>query len=495
MSRLLPTLPSLRFDNRTEVDALHFDTVDQNGVGFHVIVAKTAYALEGCGPDGQAGLRALDDPAPLHTEDRYHDDDVEMSVRVESDLAPFKPLCDVVVVGTAYAPGGQPARRFCASVRVQKAEQPAPLPAKPAPLNPMQGLSPHAYEQWQAEVEMVRATRIPGAVLIDKTLQVCGERTLRRLPWPFRLLQSAVAVCSLGLVRLNPFRLTSPVATKFVPMRYEMAQGGQCRTESDTPDGKRVPRRFRLKPEQMKQYPAGKAPVAHDSSQRNPHGRGFARPWFLRAARVKQLPAPRIEYAEAAFTGGRFWRNARGKDALVPAGFGFVGRAWLPRRERVGTFAEKSSWAEDEVPLLPSDFDFRYWNGAPDDQQCAHLEGGEHITLTNLNPADAPFARADERGNTVVSFTLPQQSLFLLAADENEAVATMPLAIDTVVVDTDTGVVEIVWRYCLLADGTFEDARLLHARTDEALARLRAWNTPEDEAATADDNPARAVTL
>lgn len=478
---VLPVLPSLRFDNRTDLDALHFDTLDQNGVGFHVIVAKTSYSLEGGGGQ-RAQLRPLDEPGLLHTEDRYHDDDATQSVRIESDLAPFKPLCDVVVVGAAHAPEGKPVRRFTASLHVQAPDRPAPLPPKPAPLNPMQPLSQRALEEWQAELAAARSARLAGDVLVDKTLHMTGERTLQRRLAPLRLLQAAIAVCTLGLVRLNPYRLTSPSPVMQVPLRYELAQGGQCRIEEGTPQARRVPKRYRLTPERQAAYPEG-APAAHDSDQRNPDGCGFAPRWFMRAAKLVRLPAPRIEYPDAAFSGARFWRAARGKAALVPAGFGFVGRGWLPRRERVGTFASRTAWGADDVPLLPRDFDFRYWNGAPDDQQCAHLAGGERFTLTNLCAPNAAGAQRDERGNTVVQFALPSQSLFLLAADDSGAVATMPLSIDTVVVDTDAGVVDIVWRYCLVADGSFADARLLHATTDEQLQRLHGWHAPAAEPA------------
>ena len=490
---MLPALPSLRFDNRTDLDALHFDTLDQNGVGFHVIVAKTSYALEASDDGQHAVLRPLDDPGPLHTEDRYHDDDATQSVRIESDLAPFKPLCDVVVIGAAHAPGGKPARRFSASLHVQAADRPAPLPPRPASLNPMQSLSQHALEEWQTELATARATTLPGAVLIDKTLTVTGERILRRHMAPLRLFQSAIALLTFGLVRCNPYRLTGPEPAAEVPLRYELAQGGQCRIEVGTTAAGRVPKRHRLTPEQQTAYPAATAPAAHDSDQRNPDGRGFAPRWYLRAARLAQLPAPRIEYPEAAFSASRFWRGARGKDALVPAGFGFVGRGSLPRRERVGTFPTRTAWGADEVPQLPKDFDFRYWNGAADDQQCAYLQGDERFTLTNLCPPTTAGATRDEHGNTVVRFALPRQALFLLAADDNGSVAAMPLEIDTVVIDTDAGVVDIVWRHCLVADGSFADARLMHATTDEQLQRLHDWNAPADEPASM-ETPATAHT-
>ena len=448
----LPAIPSLRFDNRTDFDALHLDTIDQNGVAFHVLVAKTAYSLGPHDADGNASLVALDESAKLYTEDRYFEGDIERSVRHESDLAPYKPRCDVVVIADAHAPHGRAARRFKVSLHVQRPDRPAP--------------------------------RRPGEVLVNKTLIVTGERQLRRRAAPVRLLLGALNRLSLGMVRLSPYRLTSPEPARTVPLRYEFAQGGQCRVEPDAAGARRIPKKVRLTPDRQAQYSPEPAPIAHDSCQLNPVGRGFSRRWFLGAARVKSLPAPRVEYPDAPFTPARFWQATLGKPALLPAGLGYVGRGWLPRRELVGQFDSKDTWGQDEIPALPKNFDFRYWNGAPDDQQCAHLEGGERFTLTNLCAADAAYASLDEGGNSRLAFVLPQQSLFLLGSDESGAVAAMPLSIDTVVVDVEGGVVELVWRRCLVADGEFADVRLLHAATPEQLQRLHEWTNPAAEEET-----------
>jgi hypothetical protein len=50
--------------------------------------------------------------------DIYHDDPMNSSVKDESDFVPFKLATDVVVNSTAYAPNGQPASSFLASVQV-----------------------------------------------------------------------------------------------------------------------------------------------------------------------------------------------------------------------------------------------------------------------------------------------------------------------------------------------------------------------------------------
>lgn len=39
------SIPNLVFENRTRLDAVQFDGVDQYGSSFHVIAAKAAYLL------------------------------------------------------------------------------------------------------------------------------------------------------------------------------------------------------------------------------------------------------------------------------------------------------------------------------------------------------------------------------------------------------------------------------------------------------------------
>jgi hypothetical protein len=480
--RAIPDIPSLRFRNDTHFDALHFDTLDQHDAGFHVIVAKTGYTFGKCDSNGFATLVPLDPPAALHHEDRYYDDSVDRSVRVESDLAPYKPRCDVVVIGDAHAPAAlaaPAAASFTVALRVQYPDQPEPVPEPPHPLNPFQPVSSAAQQRWRAEVEQAAGRVIPGRRVIDKVLHVTGPRELRRRTKALGLLRPAAAMLSLGAIEQSPWALTQSAPAVRVPIRYEYAQGGQVIVDGDSPVAGRVPQRWRLDAGQMTQYShLAIAPAAHDACQLNPVGKGFAPAWYLDAADPARLPAPQIEYPGAPFSAGLFWAGSRGKTDLAPAGFGVVGRAWLPRRELIGTLDSQASWADEDVPRLPQDFDFGYWNGAPADQQCEHLNGEERFTLVNISAAESESARLDRDGNSVLRFSLPAQSLFVLAADNDDAVAALPLAVDTVVIDTLSGTVELTWRSCLIADGQFAEVRLMHASTPEQLHRLALWNQP-----------------
>jgi hypothetical protein len=55
---------------------------------------------------------------PVATEDEYYRGDITGSIRMEADTAPFKPRADVVVVGHARAPSGDPVRQLDVSVQV-----------------------------------------------------------------------------------------------------------------------------------------------------------------------------------------------------------------------------------------------------------------------------------------------------------------------------------------------------------------------------------------
>lgn len=89
----------------------------RNDRGEHVfsVIVKRTYRIEA---DGSVARAARDHE--LRKIDHYYDDgDPEWStVQYESELAPYKPFTDVVVIGTAYAPKNEPTQRMTVSVQV-----------------------------------------------------------------------------------------------------------------------------------------------------------------------------------------------------------------------------------------------------------------------------------------------------------------------------------------------------------------------------------------
>jgi hypothetical protein len=111
-----------------------------------------------------------------------------------------------------------------------------------------------------------------------------------------------------------------------------------------------------------------------------------------------------------------------GLAGTLPAGFGVVGRSWPSRLKFAGTYDEK--WLKDQWPLLPADFDPRYNQSAPLDQQSRVIQGGEEVRLVNLTP------------DGFWTFRLPKLDVpvHLLYADRQ--VGTAP-RLDTVIIEPD----------------------------------------------------------
>jgi hypothetical protein len=102
---------------------------------------------------------------------------------------------------------------------------------------------------------------------------------------------------------------------------------------------------------------------------RNPIGTGVA----ARSHNLVGRRAPNI-YSHSSFD--RFHQQE-------PAGFGAIPGHWLPRVKFAGTCDAK--WEAERAPLLPEDFDDRFYQCAPADQQTVQfLKGGEEVELLNL---------------------------------------------------------------------------------------------------------------
>ncbi|HYO56488.1 DUF2169 domain-containing protein [Archangium sp.] len=165
---------------------------------------------------------------------------------------------------------------------------------------------------------------------------------------------------------------------------------------------------------------SGEGPEPTACERRNPVGTGFA----TRVERLVDQRAPNIEDPRAMITS---WQ-----DRPRPAGLGPIARDWSPRLERAGTYDER--WQRERHPLPPNDFDERFHQCAPDEQQVpGFLKGGEPVLLLNLFPHT-------ERLN----FTLPRVWLRFrthLGRDVVEHTASL----HTVILEPDVSRVMMVW--------------------------------------------------
>ncbi|MCG9595572.1 DUF2169 domain-containing protein [Vibrio sp. Isolate25] len=108
---------------------------------------------------------------------------------------------------------------------------------------------------------------------------------------------------------------------------------------------------------------------------------------------------------------------------LRVAGLGPVPPFFSERMQYAGTFDDK--WQESRRPLLPEDFNRRFYQSAPADQQCnGFLEGGERLMMSGFSHDD------------VFSFRIPSEK-YVAVADFGEEKFRIPMAMYTVFIDTE----------------------------------------------------------
>lgn len=220
--------------------------------------------------------------APVQAGDELYDHSDVALTRLENELAPFKPQADIVLVGTAYAPQGRPAKAMDVRLRVGR---------------------------------------------VQRVLRVFGDR---QWLFPTRMVMLPV--------------ISDPQPFTQMPLTYDRAFGGV--------DG-----------------------ASGSWCTYNYAGRGFI--GAKKRETVHQKPLPNIEDPQFLI---RSW-----DDAPLPAGFGYFGTHWEPRRRAMGTEAG----VQQPHPLfgLPADFDPAFYNGAhPGLQVPGYLQGGEPVELVGLTP-------------------------------------------------------------------------------------------------------------
>ena len=154
--------------------------------------------------------------------------------------------------------------------------------------------------------------------------------------------------------------------------------------------------------------------------ERNPVGTGY----FVNArSEVEGTPLPNLEDPAALIK--------TPTDKPAPAGFGAVGRFWQPRRGYAGTYDQ--AWRDKRCPLLPEDFDSRYFHTAsPRLVSPTHFKGGEPVVVTGAALRD-------------IRFDLPRRRLFVVTRIRRDRTQTHA-ALDTVIIEPDEHRVQLVYR-------------------------------------------------
>ncbi|NML24757.1 DUF2169 family type VI secretion system accessory protein [Zoogloea dura] len=206
------------------------------------------------------------------------------------------------------------------------------------------------------------------------------------------------------------WRPSAPKPFERLPLRWELAFGGQSRAHPDHPP---------------------------EAELRNPVGRGFVASWDTDPA---GLPLPCIEDPEALL------RHPH--ERPEPAGMAPVAAAWLGRARHAGTY--DAAWQKSRAPYLPLDFDPRFFHVAPPALIAPQrLVGGESVELDGMT------------GGGRVGFTLPRPDLHLAFDFAGRHIAAEPL-LDTVLIEPDMARLQMVWRAELAVDKHLLKLRALH---------------------------------
>lgn len=126
------------------------------------------------------------------------------------------------------------------------------------------------------------------------------------------------------------------------------------------------------------------------------------------------------------------------EDQPAPSGFGPIAGHWEPRNSKTGSYTE--NWVKERWPWFPEDFDWSYFNAAPEDQQIeSYLRGDEELEFQNLHPQH-PMYRSrlpGLRATAFVQIELP---------DTEPEFREVPLNLDTLWIDMETEKLILVWR-------------------------------------------------
>jgi uncharacterized protein YjbI with pentapeptide repeats len=156
----------------------------------------------------------------------------------------------------------------------------------------------------------------------------------------------------------------------------------------------------------------------------NPYGRG-------RAMIDGELPLPNLERLEELVSS----RSSKPEPLVI----GPLPTTWPARQKLAGTYDAK--YMRERWPWLPADFDWRFFQEAPIDQQLAmgFWRGDERIELHNLHPRAASI-RSQLPG------IWPRVFIDIERTGKERTFEEIPMKLDTIVWDAGIGKLLAVWR-------------------------------------------------
>lgn len=193
-------------------------------------------------------------------------------------------------------------------------------------------------------------------------------------------------------------KMSDPLPFEQMPLIFERAFGGWDRRAESAED--------------------------HDFESRNPLGRGF----YVAGAIDPETPMwlPNIEDPTHLIQ--------HIEDRPAPVGCGFTLPHWQPRVRLAGTYDD--AWSAQRSPLLPLDFDRRFFNAAVSALVAPqYLLGNEPVLIRNMS----------ESGE--LSFCLPAMAAPVCEIHCRDMPAEyLSTNLDTVIIDTEKRQTQIIWR-------------------------------------------------
>ena len=416
--------------NKTPFPAILYVASDCERVDHQIVVMKVSYKMERVS-ENQWGLKLIrDESIQLCMADEYWGEVGLSSVKMESDLAPFKPKCDVILSGSAHTANHKemPAIAVKLKLSYPEKEKVIKAPIEPKPLNPMMPLTETQKKQYQHELAayekaLKEQENLKYITQIDKTLSVLGESEFK----PNFLLP--------GWKRTFVKKFTE------LPLRWEYSFGGA--------------HKLHYLPDESDDA------FYHQACFSNPIGRGWIENGFFNAFQkmnakrkreerilnYKIIPAPRIEGHKQRQNKPNFFSNPKSaslttkqmaqvikKYDVKAVGFGFTGRSWSPRISYSGTYDQK--WIDEQHPYPPKDMDYSYWNAAPEDQQIDFFYPKSKLELWNLTHPS--FSK-----NGYVCFHFSDHYPYLKLKMEAGNIIPWPMTTETVFIDTDKLIISL----------------------------------------------------
>jgi hypothetical protein len=341
--------------NATKMQAGYTMGMRPDGRELLVVVVKGTFVIPKLGEEP----KLAPEQAPLVVADTFTGEPGFSAPVYESEYAPVKPRCDVLLLGSAYAPVGRPAERVTVSIRVGR---------------------------------------------MQKSFDVVGNRVWRS-----------------GLKEVSS---TRPEPFTVMPISYDTAFGGVDNTDPDR--------------------------QKHGAYALNTVGKGF----FIQdnSDRIEGKPLPNTEEFDKMVTSPR--------GTYRPMALGPVGRAWQPRSTYAGTYDQ--NWLDNVFPFLPADFDERYYQAAPPDQQVDYLSGGEEVALINLTPEG------------VCAFSVPKLEVPVTFFFHDYEQREMNAFADTLVIEPNLDRFFMLWRASLrLQRNIFEVVQVVVGRLAGGWYRAR----------------------